>query len=35
MVTLRDGREMITKNLCFCCYKASQTESIIDVKILK
>ncbi|NMC06318.1 MAG: hypothetical protein GYA24_13965 [Candidatus Lokiarchaeota archaeon] len=34
-VTIRDGRDMTSKNLCFTCYKASQTESIIDVKIIK
>jgi formylmethanofuran dehydrogenase subunit E len=34
-ITIRDGVDILTKMLCFSCYKASQNETIVDVKILK
>ena len=34
-VTIREGVDVITRHYCFSCYKKSQTETIVDVKILK
>jgi protein-arginine kinase activator protein McsA len=34
-ITLRDGMDMKTEHLCLQCYKKAQTESIVDVKIIK